>query len=282
MSPERIGHTGITWPASPEGVKNAIADIASLGYRGFEMFGFLIDQYPGGVPALKEELDCHALALPAVYCFAPLIDPATTAEDVAKMGAWASKLKELGGSVLVVGATGRAKPVYSAAEYRGLAQTLGEIGRRCVDLGLVVAFHPHTGTPVETGEEIDALFEQCDPRYVAFAPDTGQIRKGGSDPVVVFQKYLSLVRHVHLKDYDGGPADELDAEGKPIDRTGYVNYVPLGSGVVDIATIVHTLDAAGYAGWIMVELDGTPRAPRPPCDAAAMCKRYLETLLGRG
>jgi inosose dehydratase len=278
MQIERLGHTGITWASTPDGVTSAIADVAALGYRGFETFGFLIDQYPGGVPALKEKLDRHGLRFPSAYCFAPLVDPATAADDVEKIVAWAQKVKDLGGSVVVVGATRRAKPVYSAEEYRGLARTLGELGRRCLDLGVVAAFHPHTGTPVETGPEIDALFGSSDPRCVFFAPDTGQIRKGGSDPIQVLRSYLPLIRHVHLKDYDGGPIDAVDADGKPVDRTGYVNYVPLGSGVVDIAGIIDTLDAAGYVGWYMVELDGTPKAPHPPREAAAMSKHHLDAL----
>ena len=33
-----IGHTGITWPGG-DSVEQAIADIAGLGYHGFETFG---------------------------------------------------------------------------------------------------------------------------------------------------------------------------------------------------------------------------------------------------
>ena len=64
-----------------------------------------------------------------------------------------------------------------------------------------------------------------------------------------------------------------------VDRTGYADYVPVGSGVVDIPGIVALLDGAGYAGWWMVELDGSQRRPAPPKEAAAMSKHYLEGLL---
>ena len=35
------------------------------------------------------------------------------------------------------------------------------------------------------------------------------------------------------------------------------------------------LDRAGFDGWLNVELDGSPRAPRPPKEAAAMSYRGL-------
>jgi inosose dehydratase len=43
----KIGHTGITWPRSSEGgpADQAIKDIGSLGYWGFETFGETLDAY---------------------------------------------------------------------------------------------------------------------------------------------------------------------------------------------------------------------------------------------
>ncbi|MHB1356793.1 MAG: sugar phosphate isomerase/epimerase family protein, partial [Anaerolineae bacterium] len=80
--------------------------------------------------------------------------------------------------------------------------------------------------------------------------------------------YKSIIRHVHLKDWGGGRF------------TGYADYEPIGSGVVDMAGVFRVLEDANFGGWVMVELDGTPQAPRPPREAAAMSKRYLENLLG--
>lgn len=277
MDESRLGHTAITWPFTVEGARQAIDDVANLGYRGIELFGFVIDAYPGGVDGLRERLAEHRLQLAAAYCSASLIDPGARASDVARMVAWAGKVRGLGGEVIVVGADSSAKPAYSRDEYAGLCRTLDEIGRRCADLGVRACFHPHTGTPVETGEQIATVMTGIDPRVVFMAPDTGQIAKGGSDPVAVVRTYRELVGHVHLKDYVGGEST-VDAEGNLLDRTGYLDYAALGDGVVDLPAIVETLDAAGYDGWWMVELDGTPRAPRAAKAAAAISKRYLDRL----
>lgn len=279
MNTEKLGHTGITWPFTPEGARQAIGDIGSLGYRGIELFGFVLDAYPRGVDGVRADLEKSGLPLTAAYCSAPLIDRASRSSIVEKMVAWAGKVRVLGGEVIVVGAAGRQKPSYEADEYRDLCRTLDEIGRRCADLGVRACFHPHTGTPVETREEIDRVMADIDPRVVFMAPDTGQIAKGGGDPVEVVRTYREIVRHIHLKDWVGGES-QFDAGGDLVDRTGYLDYVPLGEGVVDLPAIVQTLDEAGFDGWWMVELDGTPQAPRPSKEAAAISRRYLQRLAG--
>jgi sugar phosphate isomerase/epimerase len=44
----------------------------------------------------------------------------------------------------------------------------------------------------------------------------------------------------------------------------------VGTGVIDFTTMFRDLKAAGFDGWLNVELDGTARAPRAPKDAARM------------
>ena len=74
------------------------------------------------------------------------------------------------------------------------------------DIGVVGALHQHTGTCVETRDETYAVMEAVDTRYVKFGPDVGQLQKGGVDPVKVVKDFLPVVRHVHMKDFDGGAA----------------------------------------------------------------------------
>jgi len=54
----------------------------------------------------------------------------------------------------------------------------------------------------------------------------------------------------------------------------------VGNGVLPIAALLDVLLERGFDGWVNVELDGTPRAPRPPREAAAMSRRYLGQVLG--
>ena len=161
-----------------------------------------------------------------------------------------------------------------------MARIFSEIGLRLQDMGLIGAIHPHTGTLIETQEEIDAVMGAVDPQAVFFAPDTGQIVKGGGDLLQVLRDYRALIRHVHLKDYAGGEV-RRDERGKEIDPTGYSGYTPVGYGVLDMPAVVAFLEEIDYQDLVMVELDGTDMTPRPPREAAEMSKRYLQERLGQ-
>jgi inosose dehydratase len=275
----KIGHTGITWGYDLNSVEQAVKDVAELGYAAFETFGWIIEPYeqtkPGGFKGL---IDKYGLPLGSVYCNTDFVDPADARADIEQVMRWARLAKTLGAQTLVLQGAGKRPP--EGYDYRGLAAVFSEIGRRAQDMGLLAAIHPHTGTLIETQDEIRAVMDAIDPTAVFFAPDTGQIVKGGSDIMAVLAEYGELVRHVHLKDYIGGPV-ERDSEGREIDRSGYAGYTPVGYGVLDMKAIFEFLGQIGFDQWVMVELDATAKSPRPPREAAEMSKRYLEETLGQ-
>ncbi len=272
----KTGHTAITWPGDQ--LEQAIADTAALGYSAFESFGWTLESWekerPGEYKAL---LDKHGLAQYSAYCAANIARPDDEAAEIEKVVTWGKLLKNLGGSVATLGAQGRRQESYSLDDFKDMARITNEIGKQLLDIGIKCCFHQHTGTTVETEEEIYMFLNEVDPNLVFFGPDVGQIAKGGSDPVKIVRDFKSMIQHVHLKDFVGGEV-EKDENGKDIDSTGYVCYLPLGEGVVDLLAILEILAEIDYDGYIMVELDGTSKAPYPPKEAAAISKRYLQSL----
>jgi len=275
----KVGHTGITWGYDSTGVESAVKDVAELGYAAFETFGWIIEPYeaekPGGFRGLLEK---YGVPLGSVYCNTKFVDPADAGADVEQVTRWAKLAQKLGAHTIVLQGAGQRPP--EAYDYQRMAAVFSNIGKRVQDIGLIAAIHPHTGTMIETSAEIDAVMTAIDPQAVFFAPDTGQIVKGGSDIMEVLHKYASLVRHVHLKDYIGGPVLS-DADGKEIDPTGYVGYTPIGYGSVPMPEIFAFLAEIDFQDLVMVELDATPNSPRPAREAAAMSRRYLEQKLGQ-
>lgn len=263
----RIAHTGITWGFDAKVAEEAVKDVAELGYRACEFIGGIIEQYdrenPDGFDALLARYD---IPLAAVYCAVAFTDPTQAQDKIEDVMRQANRAQQLGAGTLVIQAGGRQAEPYT--QWRGMADVFNEIGRRAADIGMITAVHPHTGTLIENRTEIDAILDAVDPSLVFFAPDTGQIAKAGDDPIAILRTYKAITRHVHLKDYGGG------------EPTGYAGYVPVGSGVVDMPAIFQILEEVSFSDWVAVELDGTPEAPRPPREAAAMSKRYLEELLG--
>lgn len=270
MARFRIAHSGITWGYDADTAEEAIRDVSELGYRAYETIGRIIEQYEERKAERFDDLLArHDISLAAVYCGTTFVDAEGAAEHVENVMRWAKRGQELGATALILAAgSRRPEPYTKTAQWRGMARVFNDIARRAADLGLITALHPHTGTLLETRTEIDAILDAIDPTLVFFAPDTGQIAKAGDDPTAALREYKTLLRHVHLNHFGGG------------EPTGYAGYVPVGSGVVDIPAIFDILEETGFDDWVTVELDSTADVPRPPREAAAMSKRYLEKLLG--
>ena len=134
-----------------------------------------------------------------------------------------------------------------------------------MDVGIMGVLHPHTGMVIEKLDEVFAVLDSMDTKYVKFGPDVGQMVKGGAPPQAVtklVKDYREIIHHMHLKDYSGG--------------SYYVGYCPLGFGVVEIPAILDILEGKEMTGMIMVELDSGPRNPMPPLQAASIAKEYLK------
>jgi inosose dehydratase len=266
QKPRRLkaGHTGITWGFSPADAEKAIADVASLGFHGYESFGNVLEAWePKG--GLDKLLQAAKLPLRSAYCPVNLTDPTKRKEEVDKIVRWGGLIKKCGGSVAVIGPNNVKRPDYNFAEHKtNIVEALNDIGKALTDIGVVGALHQHTGTCVETRDETYAVMEAVDTRYVKFGPDVGQLQKGGSDPVKVVKDFLPVVRHVHMKDFDGGEH--------------YLGYCPLGQGKVDVATLADMLDSSGNDLMIMAELDPSPQMPLAPLEAARINKTCLQSL----
>jgi inosose dehydratase len=262
----KVGHTGITWPG-PDGPEQAIKDVGSLGYYGFETFGDILDKFeaqPGGIAKL---LDAANLPLVSAYCTFNMIDPAKRSESVDKMVAWGKLIKKNGGRVAVLGPNPvhREQTGYKFADHKtDIVTTVNEVGKRLQDIGITGVLHPHTGMAIETLDESYAVMDSVDTRYVKFGPDIGQLVKGGADPSAVtklVKDFLPLVQHMHFKDYSGGQY--------------YLGYCPLGFGRVQLNAVLDLMDGREIAGMVMVELDGTRNPPIPALQAACIAKNYL-------
>jgi len=262
----KIGHTGITWGFAPKDAEQAIKDVASLGYYGYESFGNVLESWEatGGLNVL---LDAQHLPLRSAYCPVNLTDATKRTDEVAKLLRWAKLIKKCGGSIAVLGPNSVPRASYDFAAHKtDIVSALNDMGKALDGTGVTGVLHQHTGTCVESRDETYAVMEAVDTRYVKFGPDVGQLQKGGSDPVKVVKDFQSIVHHVHLKDFDGGP--------------DFLGYCPLGRGKVNVPAIVDLLEKSGNDIMIMVELDPSEGRPMAmaPLDTARVSKQYLQTL----
>lgn len=171
-----------------------------------------------------------------------------------------------GGDVLVLAAaTGLdgydERPALNDAEWATLVETAGKIRDIAAAHGLRTVLHPHVGTHVEQQAEVERFLADSD---LDLCLDTGHLMIGGTDPVELAKRYPDRVGHIHLKDVREDLAADVRAG-----RLGYTDavgrgmYVPLGEGDVDVASMVRSVQQAGYEGWYVLEQDTALGADSP-------------------
>jgi len=278
MSKWRIGHTALTWRvlSDPPQLEAALRDCAELGFAGTETGGRIYDWFARERPGEFEKLlDRYGVKMACLFESGRWTEPEQTAELVESGRRWAEALKAMGGEILMVVPGGRREsPPYTREEFQVMADAMNETGRQAQAVGIVAAMHPHWGTVAETQEEIELLLSLLDPSVVGFAPDSGQIAKGGADPVPLFRNYADRIRHVHLKDLSP-EWGEMERAGVPLRSPA--GYAELGEGLVDFASIFEIIKGIDYTGWLMAELDETKRTAR---ESAEINMRYLKKHLG--
>jgi inosose dehydratase len=260
----KVGQTSINWGFKVEGVEPGLRDSAKLGYWGYESYNDSVEpveESPGWGKLLEE----YKIPMPSSYFNFNLTDPTVRKAQVEKAIRLGKILKKHGGITAVIGPNGVNRTSYDFnASKNDLVTTLNEVSKALTDLGLAAALHQHTGTCVDTRDQVYAVFDAVDTRVVKFGPDVGQLQKSGTDPVPVLKDFQALLRNIHLKDYIG--------------ERSWAGYCPLGKGKVDLPGVMDVLEKAEGLQYVMVELDGTQNAPMAPFECAKTSKEYLEKL----
>jgi len=145
------------------------------------------------------------------------------------------------------------RPVLDETGWSTLLGNLDKLSELAADRGVLATIHPHVGTMVENADDVDHVVSGSS---IGLTLDTGHLLIGGVDPVALVVKHTDRVRHTHLKDVDATWAARVQAGSVSYtDAVRQGMYRPLGAGDIDIATIVGTLEQAGYDGWYVLEQD---------------------------
>ena len=263
----RIGCTSLVWgvfPRAPEPLETAVRDMSELGYKGFETFGQVVEDWDKK-GTLEKLISQYKIPLISAYAPLNVIDPSVRKNEIATLLRWGNILKKYGANFIVIEAGGAKRAGYDFAAHRAnIVASLNDYGKALADLGVGSGLHQHTGTAIETRDEVYAVMESVDTRVFKFAPDLGQLQKGGADAAKVIKDFASITVHMHLKDFVNGP------------HMG--GYSPLGIGMVDLKAILETMEQANPTANIMHELDPSRNMPYTPRQTAEISKWYLQKL----
>lgn len=164
-------------------------------------------------------------------------------------------------------------------EWEIAATTLNAIGTATLSEGVASCFHNHAGTPVETRAECDTLAQLTDPDKVFWGLDSGHLAFAGGDVAQFARDYAPRIKALHLKDVQEEVRRRAAAEAWDYGQaSGAGIWTELGQGSVDFAGLFAPLRAAGFAGWVLSEIDVTQRATA--LESATMCRNFLRQLLG--
>ena len=254
------GSTSSLWDAR-HSIEWGINRIAALGLQGIEPYAKQIEQHRSNPLALKEKFTAANVTLIDVSNGAKgqstnFIDPEETEKTIEDHVAFARDFLQPFGCDLWKCNMG-ARPIGGTTEeqLKTLADTLNEIGRQTIDMGIRLAPHPHIWGPVEREHEVRAMLDLTDPGYVWFTPDTGHLCLGGMNPVQVMSEYLPRIAEVHLKDtyakYRGNNATPTREQ-----HTKASVYHNMGGGGVDFVAVMKLLRDQHYKGWVVLDMDG--------------------------
>ncbi|HEY5368065.1 MAG TPA: TIM barrel protein [Hanamia sp.] len=267
----KTGATFILWGYGADALEPALKDISKLGFHGFETFGQVIEEWENNRGGFGEVVSKYGVPLISAFCSGDVINPAKREDELKNLVRWSKLVKKSGGKLIEYCAVGNPRQGYDYSEHKkDIIDSMNLYAKAITDEGLICALHPHTGTAIETTEEIYFAMENVNTTYMKFGPDVGQMEKAGVDPVKIVKDFLPLVEHVHLKDYEGG-----------IDN-GWLGYSPLGEGKVKLKKILKMLESRRnkMGGMIMFELDSDGRhtPPLTPLEAATVSRDLLVNL----
>ena len=266
--------------------EQCISEMALAGYTGTEIG----NKYPRDPETLKNYLELRNLQVASAW-FSALLTTKPFEETKQAFIEHRDFLHAMGAKVIVVSEQGHSvqgqmdtpvfkeKPVFTDAEWVKLTQGLEALGDLAHEKGMEIVYHHHMGTGVQTTAEIERLMENTSPEKVSLLFDTGHLVFSGEDPIEIYRKYQSRIKHVHFKDIRETVAKEVK-ENQDSFLTGVkkgVFTVP-GDGIIDFAPIMKAITESGYKGWIVVEAEQDP-AKANPFEYALKGRKYIEQLM---
>jgi len=267
--------------------EQCVSEMALAGYVGSEVG----NKYPKDPAVLNKALKLRGLTICNAW-FSAYLTTRPYEETEKAFIEFRDFLYEVGARVIGVAEQGhsiqgkmelpvfKAKPVFTDEEWDRLSNGLNRLGELALEKGMVVAYHHHMGTGVQTLEEIDRLMESTDLKLVNLLFDTGHLVFAGVDPEAVLRKYISRIRHVHLKDIRPDVLERAKREDysflKAV-REG-VFTVP-GDGCIDFVPLFDILAENDYTGWMVVEAEQDP-AKANPLEYAIKVRKYINETTG--
>jgi len=251
----RIGAQTIVWGENiKSNMDHILISLTEQGYTGVET----------GMRHFNPDEKSRYLELYEKYGITPLgihsggtfWDPQQAKEEMKKIGNTIGFASAIGFRYLVISGN----PEESVSSMKESAKTYAEIGKRCRDAGVQMAYHNHNWELKNDGAIIDVLMNETSEEEVSWVLDTAWASIAGMDLVQVFSRYGKRIAYLHIK----------DAKGE--------TFCELGTGDLNVPEVLRIADD-NQIEWIVVEQDYTSLSPE---ESMRVNMQYLREKGGLG
>jgi inosose dehydratase len=291
----KIGNCPCSWgvwgaDGSPANITcdTFLKEVSETGYKYIELgpYGFL----PTDTGKLKEKLAKYKLEVCACTIHFPFLEYRSFDECIPKIRPQLELLTSLGGKFAVgldvsdVGVCSSNKKNWTTEDYKKSIDKIGALNKFAGDeYGVMVVFHPHGKTPIETQKEIDMLIEATginlclDTGHHAYV--NGELSNGDQSVFDCIRKYPEKIRYMHFKNVNLEILKKARKENMDlIDAFAIDVMCPLEDGMVDYRILKTELEKIGFNGFGVCEQDMIKKPQGYAYDQALKNYTYLKNL----
>lgn len=262
--------------------EQCVSEMALAGFTGCEVGG----KYPRDIAVLQKALNLRNMSIASAW-FSSFLTTKPLQETVTAFIEHRDFLCAMGAKVIVVAEQGHSvqgmidtpvfagKPCFTDTEWDKLAQGLNKLGELAQEKDMKIVYHHHMGTGVQTEQEIDKLMNMTDQELVYLLFDTGHLVCSGENYIEILKKYLSRIKHIHLKDVRKEKVEEVKKKDMSfLDGVRAGIFTVPGDGDVDFAPVFDIVKQSTYQGWYIVEAEQDP-AKANPLEYAQIARKYI-------
>ncbi len=267
--------------------EQCISEMALAGFEGSEIG----NKYPADEAVLKKALKLRGLEICNCW-FSTFLISKPYEETEKAFWEKVDFLKALGARVIGVSEQSYSiqgmqdvpvfekKHVMNEEEWELLCTGLNRLGKAAKERGIALTFHHHMGTVVQSGDETERMLANTDPEYVSLLFDSGHFAYCGEDPTELVKRYMSRIKHVHLKDIRREVVDRVKAEHLSfLEGVRLGTFTVPGDGCIDFDSIFKVLADHHYEGYMLVEAEQDP-AEANPFEYALKARKYIKEHTG--
>lgn len=269
-------------------LETCLRQAGEIGFDGIENG----HKFPKEPEALKTMLAAHGLRFVSGWYSLRLLERSAQEEKQA-IQPWLDFLKAMGSPLCIacecsntVHGNDRValndRPKLDAETMKRFGAAVEEVAQFCEAQGVLLAYHHHMGTVVETGAEIDAFMAATGPA-TRLLFDTGHACFGGGDPAAIIARHMGRVVHIHAKNVRPDIMRTVREQGLSFlegVRRGVFTVPGDPEGCVSFEPVLEVVAAAGYSGWLVVEAE-QDSAIRDPLVYQSMGLRALKDMARR-